>query len=105
MNSGMFEQVTKKNFKQWHSEGKFELVAAANITEDKLEKFMQQIPPEDCDVIPVSRLEMGKHEKCYIWSNGMWEYFVVISDMQGSEYTRGIYEDTGKRSTIIYRSK
>ena len=101
----MYHKVSKKQFLEWHKGGKFELVAAANITEDKLEKFMQQIPPEDCDVMPVSRLEMGKHERCYIWSNGKWEYFVVISDMQGSDYLKGIYEDTGKRSTIIYRSK
>ena len=101
----MFSKVTKKNFMKWHSEGKFELVAAANITESHLLKFMEEVPPEKCDVVPVSRLDIGKHEKCYIWSNGKWEYFVVISDMQGSDYLKGIYDDTGKRSTIIYRSK
>ena len=102
MASGLFQQVTKKNFMKWHSEGKFELVAAANITEDKLEKFMQQIPPEECTTKPATRLELGKNDTCYIWSNGKWEYFVVVNDMQGSDYLKGIYEDTGNRSTVVY---
>lgn len=101
----MYQEVTKRVFKEWHSSGKFELVAAASIAKDKLERFLEGVPPKECTAIEVTRLEMGKHEKCYIWSNGKWEYFLVISDMQGSEYTRGIYEDTGNRSTIIYRSK
>lgn len=101
----MFQEVTKKNFRKWHSDGSLALVAAANITESHLLKFMEEIPPEDCETIEVTRLEMGKHEKCFIWSNGKWEYFVVISDMQGSDYLKGIYEDTGKRSTVVYIKK
>ena len=102
---GLFSEVTKVKFKRWHSEGKFELVVAGSVTESHLEKFLDTVPPEECEATEVSRLDIGKHEKCYIWSNGSWEYFVVVSDMQGSDYLKGIYEDTGKRSTIVYRTK
>lgn len=91
----MFSKVTKKNFMQWHSEGKFELVAALPVEKSILEKFLETMPPEDCDVIPTSRLEMTSDEKCYIWSNGKWEYFVVLGDTPMN----------GKQTTIVYRSK
>lgn len=91
----MFSKVTKKNFMQWHSDGKFELVAALPVEKSILEKFLETTPPEDCDVIPTSRLEMTSDEKCYIWSNGKWEYFVVLGETPIN----------GKHTTIIYRSK
>ena len=91
----MFSEVTKKNFKQWHSDGKFELVAALPIEQSKLEKFLDTMPPEECEVVPTSRLDMTADEKCYIWSNGKWEYFVVKSQTPVD----------GKYNTIIYRSK
>ena len=94
MNSGIFQQVSKKNFKQWHSDGKFELVAALPIEKSKLEQFLETMPPEECDVMPTSRLDMTSDEKCYIWSNGKWEYFVVMGDTPIN----------GKHLTIIYRS-
>ena len=98
----MYSKVSKKQFLEWHKAGEFELVVAASVTKEKLERFLEGVPPEECTTMPATRLELGKNDTCYIWSNGKWEYFVVVNDMQGSDYLKGIYEDTGNRSTVVY---
>ena len=91
----MFSKVTKKDFMRWYSEGKFELVVAMSVEKIVLEEFLETTPPEKCVAIPTSRLDMTSDEKCYIWGNGKWRYFVVLGDTPIN----------GKHKTIVYRSK
>lgn len=96
--------IKKVNFKRWHSEGEFRLVWSGN---QSLPAVVKAISDYEHDWINYSQPtskgpDMHKHEKAYMFSNGVQEFVLVINDMQASEYSKQTLEETGKHHVIIY---
>ena len=99
--------ITKKNFTKWHSEGALLLLDAGTA---KLESVLDKLDDYTIDRKtqgrPVSRASVeGTNIKLYITSNGADEFILAVDDMQGSEYLRSIYENTGRQSVTVYVMK
>lgn len=96
--------IKKTSFLRWHSEGEFKLLTAGNYY---LPSVLEALSDFNFDwskeATSTSRPpSMHKHEKAYMFTNLVQEFVLVINDMQASDYSRQMLEDTGKQHIIIY---
>ena len=99
--------ITKKNFTKWHAEGALLLLDAGTA---KLESVLDKLDDYTIDRKsqgrPVTRSSVDvKNTKLYMTSNGVEEFILAVDDMQGSDYSRSIYESTGKQFVTVYVMK
>lgn len=96
--------IAKKDFTKWHADGAMLLLDAGMAKlESVLDKLADHTIDRKAQGRPLSRASVdGKNIKLYITSNGVDEFILAVDDMQGSEYSRRIYENTGNQSVTVY---
>ena len=96
--------IKKVDFKRWHSEGEFRLIGAGHykipIVVEALSDYGH--PWLDRSSSTSRGPDMHKHEKAYMFSNGVQEFVLVVNDMQASEYSKQVFEETGNQHVILY---
>ena len=99
--------ITKKNFTKWHAEGELLLLdAGIGKLESILDKLADYTIDRKAQGRATSRASIdGKNTKLYITSNGVDEFILAVDDMQGSNYSRNLYKDTGEQSVTVYVMK
>ena len=99
--------ITKKNFTKWHAAGALLLLDAGT---SKLESVLDQLADYTTDRKAQGRAASRasvdvKNTKIYITSNGVDEFIIAVDDMQGSDYSRSVYENTGRQFVTVYVMK
>ena len=96
--------ITKKNFTKWHNGGGLLLLDAGTAKIDTLiDKLADHTIDRKAQGRPTTRASVdGQNTKLYITSNGVEAFILAVDDMQGSDYSRRLYENTGKQSITVY---
>lgn len=95
--------ITKVNFKKWHSEGVLEFIGVGNGVLDVTLSRLNDMSVDWRSLgKQVTRYNISKNQKVYMFSNGCDEFILVIDDMQGSDYSKDYFNKENKQHIIVY---
>jgi hypothetical protein len=96
--------VTKANFKKWHNDGNFLLLAGGNGV---LEVTLSRLNNMAVDYKSMGRQTAvptvdGKQFSVYMFSNGVEEFVLVVDNMTASDYSQEYFKTNGKQHITVY---